>query len=878
MRRARFAPATLAAVLLAAATASCVRGQDAGSPQDAWRSGEYDQAVRAYQEWAARPDAPVEVHRQRARLLTELGRYQEAEEALAGAGAPADELAAVLGEVLLQTGRHDEALAAFQRAVDGGASDANLARLQIALLRLRGGERDEAMRIFDSFIDLYNGSRGSLSAEDLMAVGEAVRHLAVGNPELFQDALLAYDEAAARAPADFRPKLLAGELFLSRYQSPDAHASFDEVLSVNPRHPRALLGKARVLDFDGQDGEAIGRVRQALETNPDHVSARAFLARLHLKLEENALAVAELERALEVDPRSLEALSVLAAAHYLSGDLERYREARDRALALNPRFPDVYNTVAELAVDQRKYQEGVELAEQAVALDSTSWWGWGILGINQLRIGLIDEGRANVEKAFRGDPHNVWLFNTLELTDTFERYATVETPHFQLFIRGDEADLLAPYVGELAEEAYRALAARYGAEPPTPVRLELFPSHGDFSVRTLGLVGLGALGVSFGNVLVMDSPSAREAGEFNWASTLWHEIAHTFHLAMTDHRVPRWFSEGLAVHEQRLARPRWGMKPGVAFLQAYKAGRLHPVSDLNHGFVRPDYPEQILHSYLQASLVFDMIEERHGKDAILAMMRGYREGRTTEELVESVLGTSTEALDEAFDEYLTTTLAGPLEAVVTQAEPVQPGTPLDALRERAARYPGDFQGRAAYGQALLEAGELEQAEEQLRAALRLFPDYAGPGTPYWGLARIHRQRGELELAAGALQAIAERNEAAWEAHLEEIEIRRELGQAPGEITALERTLEVFPYEIALHERLAELYQAANNPGGVVRERQAVVALDPTDKAQAHYLLARAHLEAGDSAAARTQVLRALEIAPNYEEALDLLLTLRGGGG
>ena len=867
----------LAAVLLAAATASCVRGQDSGSPRDAWRSGDYDRAVRAYQEWTAGPGAPVEAHRERARLLLELGRYQEAERSLADAGAAEVELATTLGEVLLATGRHDEAEAAFRRAVDGNADDGNVALLQIGMLELRRGEREEGLGILDGFIDLYNQGRGSLSAEELMAVGDAVRQLAVGNPQLFQDALLAYDEAAARAPGDFRPRLLAGELFLSKYQAPDAHASFDEVLAANPRHPRALLGKARVLDFDGQDAEALQHVRRALETNPDYVPARAFLARLHLKLEENAEAVREVERALEVDPRSLEALSVLAAAHYLSGDMQRYGEARDRALALNPRWPDLYNTVAELAVDQRKYHEGVELAERAVALDSTSWWGWGILGMNQLRIGLIEEGRRSVERAFRGDPHNVWLFNTLELTDTFERYSTVRTPHFELFLRGDEADLLAPYVGEIAEEAYQALAARYGAEPTTPIRLELFPSHGDFSVRTLGLVGLGALGVSFGNVLVMDSPSARTAGEFNWASTLWHEIAHTFHLAMTDHRVPRWFSEGLAVHEQRLARPRWGMKPGVAFLQAYHAGRLHPVSDLNHGFVRPDYPEQILHSYLQASLVFDMIEERNGLDAILAMMRGYREGRTTEELVESVLGTTPSALDEDFEEFLGTLLAGPLAAVADQAEPLQPGMDLEALRQRAARYPGDFQTRAAFGQALLEAGELDDAEEQLRAALGLFPDYAGPGTPYYGLARIHRERGELEQAARALQAIAERNEAAWEAHLEEIEIRRELGDSAGEALALERTIEVFPYEIELHDRLAELYQGMGRPADVVRERQAVVALDPTDKAQAHYRLAAAHLEAGDAAAARTQVLRALEIAPNYEAALELLLRLRGGG-
>ena len=70
--------------------------------------------------------------------------------------------------------------------------------------------------------------------------------------------------------------------------------------------------------------------------------------------------------------------------------------------------------------------------------------------------------------------------------------------------------------------------------------------------------------MSFGSTLVMDSPSAEDPGNFNWASTMWHEIAHAFHLSMSDHRVPRWFTEGLAVHEQHEARPYWGLQASPA--------------------------------------------------------------------------------------------------------------------------------------------------------------------------------------------------------------------------------------------------------------------------------------------------------------------------
>jgi cellulose synthase operon protein C len=150
-----------------------------------------------------------------------------------------------------------------------------------------------------------------------------------------------------------------------------------------------------------------------------------------------------------------------------------------------------------------------------VALDSLSWAAWGVLALNQLRMGEMADGRANLDRAFRGDPFNVWFKNTLDLLDSLERYEERTVGPFTLVIRDDEAGLLAPLVARVAEEAWADLTARYGVSPDVPVRIELYPNSTDFSVRTVGMTGIGALGVAFGRVLAMDSPSARPAGEFN---------------------------------------------------------------------------------------------------------------------------------------------------------------------------------------------------------------------------------------------------------------------------------------------------------------------------------------------------------------------------
>jgi hypothetical protein len=68
----------------------------------------------------------------------------------------------------------------------------------------------------------------------------------------------------------------------------------------------------------------------------------------------------------------------------------------------------------------------------------------------------------------------------------------------------------------------------------------------------------GALGVTFGDVVAMDSPSGRTPGEFNWGATLWHEMSHVFILSATNYRVPRWFTEGSPCTKKGQANPRVG--------------------------------------------------------------------------------------------------------------------------------------------------------------------------------------------------------------------------------------------------------------------------------------------------------------------------------
>ncbi|MDX1576941.1 MAG: tetratricopeptide repeat protein [Gemmatimonadota bacterium] len=848
----------LLGLVLSAPLPGCA--QDAGSPADpreAYQRGDYERAARGWEDLARR-EGGAEAYRGRALALAATGEYETALRALDEAPA-AVAVDGVRGRVLRRLGRLDDAEAALRRAARGDGTAAALARLELAELLHDRGEREEAFRLFDGFIDLYNGSP-DLEARSLTAVGTALTYLGARDSDLFHDAVRAYDEAIAADPGDPEPRVRLAALFLDKYDSQNAGALLDEALARNPRHPEGLLTAARRAKFEGSS-EALELTERALEVNPRHAGGLAFQARLYLDLEDVERAEKAARAALEVNPVSLEAWTGLAAAAHLRDDETAFAEARERVLALDPAHAALYEALAEVAYRTHRYADAVRFAEQAVALDSLSWSALATLGLNQLRIGEIERGRATLETAFAGDPFNVWVKNTLDLLDELSAFETTRSERFVFRIHPDEAGLLSVYAPRLAEEAFDALAVRYAYRPPTPISVEIYDRHADFSVRTVGLAGIGALGVSFGSVLAMDSPGARPPGEFNWGSTLWHEISHAFTLGYTGHRVPRWLSEGLAVLDERHARQGWGADVDPGFLFAFREDRLPSLERFNYGFVRPAYPGQVQHSYYLASLLCEMIESTRGFDAILRLLDGYRDGLETPQAVEGALGTDLDALDEELRAWVETRFATALQALG------EPGASEPA--------PDSFAGLMVEAARARSEGRVEAAVAALERARALFPEYAGPDAPTLLLGRLHRETGDLEAAAEAYGAYAALDEDDYEARIELADVLEALDRPAEARRALADAIWMDPFAPELHERLARAYEQAGAWREAVRERRALLALEPVDAAGAHFRLARAHHRAGDAEEARRAVLRSLEIAPSFAPALDLLLEIRG---
>ena len=685
------------------------------------------------------------------------------------------------------------------------------------------------------FTKLLNSRRAADMAEGLWGL------------ERYEEAGAAFRAAVAQEPKNPGLRVRWGRLLLERFNVTESTQLFQEALEIDEKHAPALLGLATALS-EGFDRRAIDLARQAVESDPKLLEAQELLAALTLEDGDYAKARAEALKALEISPHALDAMAVLAAI----GLLEDKPDSGwlDRMLAASPRYGRGYARIAHWFVLNRRYEEAIALYRKAIAIQPELWSARSELGINLMRTGQDREAKELLEQCYENGYRNAATANSLKLLDSLRNYETIRTKHAVLRLHKSEAALLRPYVEREADRAIAAFEKKYGLRLPGPVQIELYPNHEDFAVRTMGMPGLGALGVTFVLSIAMDSPSGRAPGSYHWASTLWHELSHVFTLQATRHRVPRWFTEGVAVHEETAVNPEWGERVTPNVLAAINDKKLLPIADLDRGFIRPSYPAQIVVSYFQAGRVCDYINGRWGWAKLMEMLKAFAQATPTAAVVEQTLGLKPEEFDKEFLAW------------------------LERQHEASLKGFREYLKRAPEAAKALREKRHDEAIEIASKLKPMFPEFVENGNVYETLAGAWLAKGDKPAAARELREYAANGgrDPAWLKRLADLEL--ELNRPAEARAALERVLWIYPVkDQELHKKLGDLRAAAADWPGAAEEYAAVVALSPTDPASAYYDLARACHALGKTAEAHEHILAALEHAPGYRPAQKLLLEI-----
>ena len=722
--------------------------------------------------------------------------------------------------------------------------------LAVCLLGLAGASLSRAATPEDCHALRKHGQRAEAQKcyESLTAASSAyLRAEGYWGTEKYQEANNQFRLAVSQSPANAMYRVRWGRLMHERFNNTDATNLFKEALEKDPKNAQAYYGLALV-SADGFDSKALEYVGKALELDPKLVEAHELKANLLLEDSDEAKAFAEADEALKVSSEALDAMAIHGAIEMLA---DRSPDAWfTKIRAVNPNYGEGYALVAHHLVLNRRYEDGIAYYRKAIEADPRLWPAHSQLGINLMRMGQEDEPRKQLELSYDNGYRNEETVNSLRLLDSYKNFVTFRDDTTILKLQKKEADLLRPYFDAELKRIMATYDKKYKMKLPGPVQVEVYPDHEDFAVRTMGMPGLGALGVTFGEVIAMDSPSGRPPGEFHWASTLWHEMSHVYILTATNHRVPRWFTEGLAVHEETEVSPEWGDRMTPEIVVAIREKKLLPVAELDRGFIRPDYPAQVIVSYYQAGRICDYIKSRWGADKLLDMVHSFAQLKTTPETIRQNLAMEPEEFDKQFLEWLDKDVGK------TVANFDKWRTSVKDLAQQAKN--------KNYDEVLKEGEEVRQ----------LYPDYVYPANPYEFMAQADLAKGNKPAAVAILTDFEKMGGRDPQALKQLASLEEELGKPADAAATLDRLNYIFPVDEELHRRLGDLWFAQNNTKGAIREYAAVVAMQPLDKASAQYNLARAYFAAGQKDKAEEHLLASLEAAPSFRPAQKLLLQLK----
>lgn len=646
------------------------------------QKGRYEEAIDAYVELAADPKSSALAESGLARCYVATGDFDNAESAfnkcLAVEDAPAElraDLLAQWGVYLFNRGRYAEAKAAAQKSLSSNP-DQPYAHWVVASVLTEIGQIEMAEREWRWFSRYYNRAQPE-DAKTLIPLGLGAANYArwTSSSQIFRFLVNTVCVDALKDDPDcWQASLLSGSLLLEKYNKAQGLPDVKAALAINSRAGDVLvaLGREAIERRDYKSADDF--VLRSLKSNPQHVASLILKADLALRAGQFKDAERTVSQGLKVNPRHqyLLAQKAMLAIRDTMPTTEQLRsllagfgkepsmptdvgagqfESVVRQVAANNTRPGEFLTVVANGLDE---QHQFELAEicylKAIEVMPQLSRPRTELGMLYMQTGRTIEARRILDAAFKADPFHVRVSNMRKVLGILEGYGTISTDHFVVHFDKQADRILGHLMAEYLELAYDELVEHYDFEPER-VHFEIYHNgkgqtgHQWFSARMVGMPWIQTIGASTGVMIAMASPNALQRQKFNWARVAKHELAHIITLQQTRYRIPRWFTEGLAVASEDMVAPVEWQK---LLATRVPMGDIWQLDELNEILIK--YPSQADWSmaYCQSSLYVQFMEQKFGAKTISQMLNAYRVGQSTDEAIAAVFGVSVDEFQQQY--------------------------------------------------------------------------------------------------------------------------------------------------------------------------------------------------------------------------------------
>jgi tetratricopeptide (TPR) repeat protein len=198
---------------------------------------------------------------------------------------------------------------------------------------------------------------------------------------------------------------------------------------------------------------------------------------------------------------------------------------------------------------------------------------------------------------------------------------------------------------------------------------------------------------------------------------------------------------------------------------------------------------------------------------------------------------------------------------------------LDQQTGDTVRHFDDWKKGMAALSAALKNNNDEAVLQQSAGVERAYPEYVGQQSEYELTAEFFLSKGKKTQALQQLEQYRNRGGTSVASLKTLARLEQESGNAKEAEHTLAELNYIYPEDEEVHRTLGNLLLVNGDANRAVREFSAVLSLKPSDTAESHYNLAKALQAAHRTDEAKDQVVMALEAAPDFKPAQQLLLQL-----
>ncbi len=295
-----------------------------------------------------------------------------------------------LGEALRLMGRHNEAAAAYQIAIQQNPNNAE-ALSNLGLVLNTVGKYSEALPILEKAVALKPD----------LANARANYGIALDNADRLDDAIEQWEIAVRLDPNHAIALNNLGVGLQRRKRFERSVATLRKLVEKYPNFAEGRANFGAALAEAGKYEEGIAEGTKAVELGPDRCEAHNTLGVIYMRARRFEEALVETKRAVEINPRYLQALGNTGGIYQELGRYEEAIEWFERAAAIMPGHVDTANALYGSYYKIRKPEMSLAITDRALKHNPNNPELHGNRSLALLAVGNYAEGFEEYEWRWR---------------------------------------------------------------------------------------------------------------------------------------------------------------------------------------------------------------------------------------------------------------------------------------------------------------------------------------------------------------------------------------------------------------------------------------------------------------------------------------------